>query len=338
MRLFTTGGCGFIGSNFVLDWINEKQRPLVNVDCLNYAGQLANLNEIENNPLYTFMHGNINNLSLVANTLAFHTPDCVIHFAAESNTTDVPQKPERFLINNVIGTFNLLEETLAYWKNLPKNDQETFRFIHISTDEVHGSLGDNNGEAVFYQPNSPYAASKASADHFVRAYNHTYGLPTITIHTGNIYGPRQYGKKLIPTILQQALAGKQLDVHGNGKNVRDWLYVGDAVAAIGLIAEHGVPGETYHIGAEQERSNLSLIKTMCQILEKKVAHPGIPSFESLIQLIQDGVSNEMHYSPNNEKISSELGWNPDTSLNEGLDTTISWYLQHWPTDLREKIL
>ncbi len=324
MRLFTTGGCGFIGSNFVLDWINEKRGPLVNIDCLSYAGQLANLKGIENNPLYSFIHGNINNRSLVASTLAFHTPDCVIHFAAESHAIDSPHKPEHFLINNVIGTFNMLEETLSYWKTLPPDAQEAFRFIHISTDEV-------------FEPSTPYAASKASADHFVRAYHHTYGLPTITIHSGNIYGPRQYTEKLIPVILQQALSGQQLAVYGNGENVRDWLYVGDAVGAIGLIAEHGIPGEDYHIGGGQERSNLNLIKTMCQILEQKILHPGIPSFESLIQLIQDGVNNDICYSTDNEKIRNELGWNPNTSLNEGLDATINWYLQQWSTDLDEKL-
>lgn len=330
MRLFTTGGCGFIGSNFILKWINERQNPLVNIDSLNYAGQLANLNEIENNPLYTFMHGNINNRSLVANTFAFHTPDCVVHFAAESRTDDASQKAEQFLINNVIGTFNLLEETLAYWKNLSPSAQEKFKFIHFSTDEVYGN------EISTYQPNSPYAASKASADHFVRAYHHTYGLPTITIHSGNVYGPRQYTEKLIPSILQQALSGEPLAVHGNGENMRDWLYVDDAVAAIGLIVENGIPGEAYHIGAEQERSNLNLIKTMCQILEKKIEHPGIPSFESLIQLIQDGISNDAHHTHDNEKISNQLGWNPNTSLNEGLDATINWYLQHWSAELRGK--
>ena len=330
MRLFTTGGCGFIGSNFILKWINERQNPLVNIDSLNYAGQLANLNEIENNPLYTFMHCNINNRSLVANTFAFHTPDCVVHFAAESRTDGAAQKAEQFLINNVIGTFNLLEETLAYWKNLSPSAQEKFKFIHISTDEVYGN------ETSSYQPNSPYAASKASADHFVRAYHHTYGLPTITIHSGNVYGPRQYTEKLIPSILQQALSGEPLAVHGNGENMRDWLYVDDAVAAIGLIVENGIPGEAYHIGAEQERSNLNLIKTMCQILEKKIEHPGIPSFESLIQLIQDGASNDAHHTHDNEKICNQLGWNPNTSLNEGLDATINWYLQHWSAELRAK--
>lgn len=331
MRLFTTGGCGFIGSNFILDWINESHGTLVNVDCLNYAGKLANLKEIENNPLYTFVHGNINNRALIADTLAYNTPDCVIHFAAESHAINTPHKPEHFLVNNVIGTFNLLEEALAYWKTLSPDTQQSFRFIHISTSEVYGG---SDKETASYQPNDPYTASKASADHFVRAYYYTYGLPTITIHTGNIYGPRQYSEKLIPAILQQALSGQQLDVYGNGQNVCDWLYVGDAVAAIGLIAKHGIPGEVYNIGGEQERSNLTLIRTMCQILEKKIAHPGIDSFESLIQLVQTGANTD-RYSADNDKIKSELGWNASTTLNDGLDATISWYLQQWSADLDE---
>jgi dTDP-glucose 4,6-dehydratase len=330
MRLFTTGGCGFIGSNFILDWINENHEPLVNVDCLNYAGQLANLKEIENNPLYTFVHGNINNRSLISDTLLYNAPDCVIHFAAESHAINAPHKPEHFLVNNVIGTFNLLEEALAYWKTLSPDAQQAFRFIHISTSEVYGS-NDN------YQPNNPYTASKASADHFVRAYYHTYGLPTITIHIGNIYGPRQYSEKLIPAMLQQALSGQQLDVYGNGQNVRDWLYVGDAVAAISLIAQHGIPGEVYNIGGEQERSNLTLIKTMCQILEKKIAHPGIASFESLIELVQGEANTDSCYNADNDKVRNELGWNANTPLNEGLDTTISWYLQQWSADLEKRL-
>ncbi len=332
MRLFTTGGCGFIGSNFILEWISEKKRSLVNIDCLNYAGQLANLKDIEDNPLYTFIHGNINNRSLVANALALHTPDCVIHFAAESNTTNTTQKPEHFLINNVIGTFNLLEEVLAYWQKLPNDSKETFKLIHLSTDEVY------EPNHSTYDPRTPYAASKACADHFVNTYHHAFGLPTINIHSGNIYGPRQYNEKLIPTLLQQALSGQQLEVYGNGKNMRDWLYVGDAVAAISLIAEHGTPGEDYHIDGGKEQSNLSLIKTMCTILEKKIAHPDIPSFESLIRLIQDGASATHHYSSHNEKVQSELGWHPDTPLNKGLDATINWYLQHWATELGEKHL
>lgn len=331
MRLFITGGCGFIGSNFILDWINKNRGPLVNVDCLNYAEQLANLKEIENNLLYTFIHGNINHRSLISDTLAYNMPNCVIHFAAESHAINIPHQPEHFLINNVIGTFNLLEEVLNYWKTLTPDAQQAFRFIHISTNEVYG---ENDKEIVSYQPNNPYAASKASADHFVRAYYHTYGLPTITIHTGNIYGPRQYSEKLIPTMLQQALSGQQLTI-GNDQNMHDWLYVGDAVAAISLIAEHGVPGEVYNIGGEQERSNLTLIRTMCEILEKKIAHPGIDSFESLIQLVQDEANADICYTANNDKVRSELGWNANTSLNEGLDTTISWYLQQWSTNCKK---
>lgn len=332
MRVFTTGGCGFIGSNFILDWINENRGQLVNVDCLNYAEQLANLKEIEDHPLYTFIHGNINDRSLISNTLMYNAPDCVIHFAGESHTLNGPHQSEHFLINNVIGTFNLLEETLNYWRSLPADAQQAFRFIHISTSEVYGG---NDQETISYQPNNLYAASKASADHFVRAYCHTYGLPTITIHTGNIYGPRQYSEKLIPTMLQQALSGQQLTL-GNGKDMRDWLYVGDAVAAISLIAEHGVPGEVYNIGGEQGRSNLSLIQTMCQILERKIAHPGIASFESLIQLVQDEANTDACYIADNDKVRNELGWNAHTSLHEGLDATISWYLQQWSIDM-EKI-
>lgn len=333
MRLFTTGGCGFIGSNFILGWINENRGPLVNIDCLNHAGQLANLREIENNPLYTFIHGNINDRALISETLMYNAPNCVIHFAAESHANNVPYESEHFLINNVIGTFNLLEEVLTYWKTLSSDAQQAFRFIHISTSEVYGG---NDKETASYQPNNPYAASKASADHFVRAYYHTYGLPTMTIHTGNIYGPRQYSEKLIPAMLQQALSGQQLTVYGNGQNMHDWLYVGDAVAAISLIAEHGIPGEVYNIGGAQERSNLTLIRTMCQILEKKIAHPGIASFESLIQLVQDKVDTDICYIADNDKIRNELGWNANTPLNEGLDATISWYLQQWSADL-EKI-
>ncbi len=333
MRLLTTGGCGFIGSNFVLDWINEKRGQLVNIDCLNYAGQIANLRDIEDNPLYTFVHGNINNRSLVSRTLAFNSPECLIHFAAESNSIDRTVKSENLLINNVIGTFNLLEECLVYWKSLPPENQEKFRFVHISTADVYGtSPQETSGEINTYEPSDVYAASKASADHFVRAYYHTYGLPTIIIHAGNIYGPRQYSEKLIPVILQHAISGEQLAVYGNGENIRDWLYVGDAVAAIQLIAEHGIPGEVYHIGGEQERTNLNMIKTLCQILEQKISHPGISSFESLIKLVKEGEKNDISYTTDNEKIRKELGWNPNTSLNEGLDVTISWYLQQWSKD------
>lgn len=332
MRLFTTGGCGFIGSNFILAWLDEKQGQLANIDCLNYAGQIANLKDVEDNPLYTFIHGNINNRALVANALALHAPDCIIHFAAESNTTNPFQKPEHFLINNVIGTFNLLEEVLIYWQRLPIDRKEVFRFIHLSTDKIYEQ------NYSMYCPKTPYAASKAAADHFVNAYHHTFGLPTITIHLGNVYGPRQYSEKLIPSLLQQALSGQQLEVYGNGENMRDWLYVGDAVAAIGLTAEHGIPGENYHIDGGKEQSNLSLIKTMCKILEKKFTHPDTPSFESLIQLIQEGANADHHYTSHNQKIKNELGWCPDTSLNKGLDATINWYLQHWSADLKENSL
>lgn len=329
MRIFTTGGCGFIGSNLVLNWIKEKRGPVVNIDSLNYAGQLANLKDIENNPLYTFIHGNINNRALVANTLALHAPECIIHFATESNTNNRSQQSEHFLVNNVLGTFNLLEETLKYWQGLPQDCKKAFRFIHISTNEVYGNANhSSNAEYLTYQPQTPYAASKACADHFVSAYGNTYGLPTIIIHLGNIYGPRQYREKLIPTILHQALTGQQLKVYGNGQNMSNWLYVNDAVAAIALVIEHGISGEVYHIDGGKERSNLSLIKTMCKILEKKIPHPGINSFESLIHLTKDGIKNEHHHDSRNQKIQSELGWHPNTTLNKGLEATINWYIEH----------
>ncbi|MCE2716544.1 MAG: dTDP-glucose 4,6-dehydratase [Pseudomonadota bacterium] len=324
MQLFVTGGCGFVGSNFVLDWIQEKQQPLANIDSLNYAGQLANLQEVEDNPLYTFIHGNINNRILVANSLSLHDPDCIVHFAAESKTTSPLQKSEHFLINNVIGTFNLLEETLAFWQGLPEKRKQTFKFIYLSTDEVY------EDDWSHYSPKTPYAASKACADHLVNAYQHAFGLPTITIHSGNIYGPRQYSEKMIPSLLHQALAGQQLDVYGNGKNMQDWLYVGDAVAAINLIIGHGTSGESYYIDGGKEQSNLSLIKTMCTILEEKISHdPSIPSFDSLIHLIKEKANQSHSFHSHNEKIESELGWHPDTPLNKGLESTINWYLEHW---------
>lgn len=324
MQLFVTGGCGFIGSNFILDWIQEKQHPLANIDCLNYAGQLANIKEIEDNPLYTFIHGNINNRALVANNLILHEPDCVLHFAAESNTTSPLQKPEHFLINNVIGTFNLLEEVLAYWQRLPEGKKKSFKFIYLSTDEVYE---ENYSQ---YSPKTPYAASKACADQFVNAYHYAFGLPTITVHSGNIYGPRQYSEKLIPSILHQALAGQPLDINEKEEGMRDWLYVEDAIAALNLIIDHGTSGEAYHIDGGKEQSNLSLIKTMCTILERKFAnHSDIPSFKSLIQLNKEEMAENHAFHSQNEKMENELGWHPNTSLNKGLDETISWYLEHW---------
>jgi dTDP-glucose 4,6-dehydratase len=320
--LLVTGGAGFIGSNFVVTTLAQTGEPIVTLDKLTYAGSLMNLSTVSADSRHTFVRGDICDRELVRGLLRKHQPRAIVHFAAESHVDRSISGPAEFVQANVVGTWSLLEEARAYSKD------DDFRFLHISTDEVYGSLGPDDPaftETTPFAPNSPYAASKAAADHLVRAYFHTYGLPVLTTNCSNNYGPHQFPEKLIPLMIRNAIAGKPLPVYGDGRNVRDWLYVTDHCDAIRVVLSKGKIGQTYNIGGESERANNDVVKTLCTLLDKARPRKG-GSYAELISYVTDRLGHDRRYAMNISKIRRELGWQPKESFETGLEKTVQWYL------------
>ncbi len=329
--ILVTGGAGFIGSNFVLQWIAREKLSVVNLDSLTYAGNPANLQSISADSPYAFIHGDICDRKLVSGLLSDHRPRAIVHFAAESHVDRSIHGPDDFVRTNVNGTFSLLEETRAYWTEMPPADREVFRFLHVSTDEVYGSLASNDpafAETTPYAPNSPYAASKAASDHLVRAYHHTYGLPTLTTNCSNNYGPYQFPEKLIPLVILHAMQGKPIPVYGDGQNVRDWLFVEDHCEAIRAVLSKGRVGETYNIGGRNEKRNLEIVETICAIMDEFRPHDPVVPHRNLIKFVTDRPGHDRRYAMNADKIERELGWRPRETFETGIRKTIKWYLAH----------
>ena len=326
--ILVTGGAGFIGANFVIDFLAAGGEPVVNLDKLTYAGNLGNLDGIADDGRHVFVRGDIGDRAQVEALLAQHRPRAIVNFAAESHVDRSIHGPAEFIATNVVGTFTLLDATRAWWAALPPAERDAFRFLHVSTDEVYGSLGAGDpafSETTPYAPNSPYSASKAASDHLVRAYHHTYGLPVLTTNCSNNYGPRQFPEKLIPLMIVNALAGKPLPVYGDGQNVRDWLYVGDHCAAIRTVLAGGHPGGTYNIGGNAEMKNLDVVHTLCSILSGLV--PG-RDYEALITYVRDRPGHDRRYAIDAGKIRRELGWSPAETFATGLRRTVQWYLDN----------
>lgn len=335
--ILVTGGAGFIGSNFVLQRLERDSASLLNLDNLTYAGNLGNLKSIADNPRHEFVHGDIADRSLVRDLLQRRKPRSIVHFAAESHVDRSIRGPEDFLRTNVDGTFALLEEARAYWGSLAVEKREGFRFLHVSTDEVYGSLGATDpafSETTAYAPNSPYAASKAASDHFVRAYHHTYGLPTLTTNCSNNYGPFQFPEKLIPLMILNARDGKPLPVYGDGQNVRDWLYVEDHCEAIATVLARGRVGQTYNIGGWNEKRNLDIVQTICDMVDEMAGPRGSPR-RSLITFVKDRPGHDRRYAMDATKIERELGWRPRETFESGIRKTVRWYLENeeWVRDV-----
>ncbi|MBK6334510.1 MAG: dTDP-glucose 4,6-dehydratase [Betaproteobacteria bacterium] len=326
--ILVTGGAGFIGANFVHDWLAAGDEPAVNLDKLTYAGNLGNLEGLADDARHEFVRGDIGDRALVESLLARHRPRAIVNFAAESHVDRSIHGPAAFIATNVVGTFTLLDATRAWWAQLPAPERDAFRFLHVSTDEVYGSLGPDDpafSETTPYAPNSPYSASKAGSDHLVRAYHHTYGLPVLTTNCSNNYGPRQFPEKLIPLMIVNALAGKPLPVYGDGRNVRDWLYVGDHCTAIRTVLAGGRPGETYNVGGNAEMKNLDVVHTLCAILGELV--PG-RDYAAQITYVKDRPGHDRRYAIDARKIRRELAWSPAETFATGMRRTVRWYLDH----------
>ncbi|MBN1378989.1 MAG: dTDP-glucose 4,6-dehydratase [Gammaproteobacteria bacterium] len=337
--ILVTGGAGFIGANFILNWILERDDQVVNLDKLTYAGNLQNLEKIEASNRYVFVKGDICDSGAIEKYLQQYQPFAIVHFAAESHVDRSIHSPEDFVRTNVLGTFTLLEVARNYWLNLDAKRKTEFRFLHVSTDEVYGSLDSDATsftETTAYAPNSPYAASKAAADHLVRSYFKTYGLPTLTTHCGNNFGSFQFPEKLIPLVILNAQEGRQIPIYGDGSNVRDWIYVEDHCAGIRTVLESGVPGDVYNIGAGNERSNLEVVQTICDILDECLENAYISKHRSLIQFIKDRPGHDQRYSINSQKIENELGWRAKWNFEDGLYETVRWYLQNqeWVNNIK----
>lgn len=331
MSILVTGGAGFIGSNFVLDWLCRSGEPVINLDKLTYAGNLHNLASLENDSRHLFSHGDIGDQALVAGLLAQHQPRALVNFAAESHVDRSIHGPEDFIQTNIVGTFHLLETTRVFWDKLAQAAKNVFRFLHVSTDEVYGSLAHNAppfAETNPYEPNSPYSASKAASDHLVRAYHHTYGLPVLTTNCSNNYGPYQFPEKLIPLCIHNALAGLPLPVYGDGKQIRDWLYVGDHCVAIRRVLKGGRPGETYNIGGRSEKTNLEVVETLCAILDELQPRTDGKSYREQITHVKDRLGHDRRYAIDASKIEGELGWIPVETFASGLRKTVHWYLEN----------
>jgi dTDP-glucose 4,6-dehydratase len=327
--ILVTGGAGFIGSNFVLDWLALGKGPVVNLDKLTYAGNLANLASVESNSAHTFVHGDICDGALVARLLAEHRPRAVVHFAAESHVDRSIAGPEAFLRTNIDGTFKLLQAAREYYESLAGEERERFRFLHVSTDEVYGTLNPDDPafhEETPYAPNSPYAASKAASDHLVRAWVHTYTLPAIITNCSNNYGPFQFPEKLIPLIVSNALQGKALPIYGDGQQVRDWLYVIDHCRALQAVLERGRVGETYNVGGGNQRSNLEVVGTLCALLDELVPASKFKPHRQLVQYVTDRPGHDRRYAIDARKLETELGWHAQESFETGLRKTVEWYL------------
>jgi len=335
--LLITGGAGFIGSNFILQRIQSSQAHITNLDLLTYAGNLSNLTSIAGHSRYEFVRGDIADRALVGSILNKHRPSAVIHFAAESHVDRSIRGPEAFITTNINGTYMLLESVREYWTGLPESERAKFRFLHVSTDEVYGSLGPDDPaftETTPHAPNSPYAASKAASDHLVRAWHHTYGLPTLTTNCSNNYGRFQFPEKLIPLMILNARDRKPLPVYGDGQNVRDWLYVEDHCAAIAAVLERGRPGETYNVGGWNEKPNLEIVGTICDLVDEFAPRAGV-SRRELITFVKDRPGHDRRYAMNAGKIERELGWRPRETFDSGLHKTVRWYLENesWVRDV-----
>jgi dTDP-glucose 4,6-dehydratase len=335
--ILVTGGAGFIGSNFVHQWLSASDEPLINLDALTYAGNLESLQSVESNPGYRFVHGDILDAERLARLFEENPIRAVVHFAAESHVDRSIHGPDAFIKTNIQGTYTLLQAALHHWKSLREPQKSAFRFLHVSTDEVYGSLHANDPafeETTPYAPNSPYSASKAASDHLVRAWHHTYGLPVLTTNCSNNYGPYQFPEKLIPLVIANALAGKPLPIYGDGMNIRDWLYVGDHCAGIRRVLEAGQPGETYNIGGWNERPNIEIVRTICRLLDSKspdTARSAGGQHENLMTFVKDRPGHDRRYAINANKIYTELGWKPAETFETGIEKTVDWYLknQNW---------
>jgi len=326
--ILLTGGAGFIGSNFVIDWLAQSDEPIINLDALTYAGNMENLTGVSHDPRHIFVKGDILDSTLVSKILAKYKPRAVLHFAAESHVDRSIHGPAQFVSTNVNGTFGLLEVVRSYWTELATDEKEAFRFLHVSTDEVFGTLSPDDApfsETTAYAPNSPYSATKAASDHLVRSYHHTYGLPTLTTNCSNNYGPYHFPEKLIPLIIANARAGKPLPIYGNGLQVRDWLYVGDHCAAIRRVLESGVVGETYNIGGANELTNLEVVNTLCTILDELLPKKS-GSYREQITYVNERPGHDRRYAIDARKIGRELGWTPVETFNSGIRKTVEWYL------------
>jgi dTDP-glucose 4,6-dehydratase len=331
--ILVTGGAGFIGSNFVQDWLAQSDEPVLNVDKLTYAGNLDNLSSLQADPRHVFVRGDICDTALVGRLLAQHRPRAVVHFAAESHVDRSILGPGAFVETNVKGTFSLLEAVRAYWGGLVQAEREAFRFLHVSTDEVYGSLGPHDEpftETTPYAPNSPYSASKAASDHLVRAYHHTYGLPVLTTNCSNNYGPYHFPEKLIPLMITNARAGKPLPIYGDGQQVRDWLYVGDHCAAIRRVLAAGRPGEVYNVGGWNEKANLDVVTVLCDILDHLAPRAAGGSYREQITYVTDRPGHDRRYAIDARKIEKELGWKPAETFETGILKTVRWYLENDP--------
>lgn len=348
MTILVTGGAGFIGANFVLDWLAQSDELVINLDKLTYAGNLENLSSLEGDRRHVFVQGDIGDSALVERLLAEYQPRAILNFAAESHVDRSIHGPEDFIETNIVGTFRLLEAVRAYWKGLEPVAQQAFRFLHVSTDEVYGSLAKD--EAAFsethqYEPNSPYSASKAASDHLVRAYHHTYGLPVLTTNCSNNYGPHHFPEKLIPLMIVNALAGKALPVYGDGQQIRDWLYVKDHCSAIRRVLAAGRVGEVYNVGGWNEKPNLEIVHTVCDLLDElrplpaldcPTPHSPLPTYRSLIAYVTDRPGHDRRYAIDARKLERELGWKPAETFETGIRKTVQWYLdnQGWVSNIQ----
>ncbi len=329
--ILVTGGAGFIGANFVIDWLARDTTPVVNLDKLTYAGNPANLASLKDDPRHIFVKGDIHDRALMEDLLQQHRPQAIVHFAAESHVDRSIHGPDDFMQTNVVGTFALLEAARAYWSALDAPAKNRFRFLHVSTDEVYGSLKVNDPaftETTPYAPNSPYAASKAASDHLVRAWHHTYGLPVITTNCSNNYGPYQFPEKLIPLMIVNALAGKALPVYGDGQQIRDWLYVTDHCSAIRRVLEAGMVGATYNIGGWNEKPNIDIVHIVCGLLDELHPRADGKPYREQISFVADRPGHDRRYAIDARKLERELGWKPAETFDTGIRKTVAWYLQH----------
>lgn len=329
--ILVTGGAGFIGSNFILDWLAQSDEPVINLDKLTYAGKLQNLASLKDDQRHIFVQGDIGDINLVLSLLTQHRPRAVVHLAAESHVDRSIDRPAEFIHTNIVGTFQLLEAVRTYWKTLLEVQKSAFRFLHVSTDEVYGSLDADepaSQEATRYEPNSPYSASKAASDHLVRAYHHTYGLPVLTTNCSNNYGPFQFPEKLVPLLIHNALAGETLPIYGDGQQIRDWLYVKDHCSGIRRVLEAGRLGETYNIGGSSEKTNLDVAKKLCAVLDELQPRQDGNSYAEQITFVKDRPGHDRRYAIDATKLESELGWKPAETFETGIRKTVQWYLTH----------